>query len=156
MITKHTAQSARIGGVIGSSRAMAVGVGRGVVGALLLVAVLLASRAGALPIGFSVSNGTGNPPAALGVDAPLSRTGSAADGSAYMQYLLAGPLAEPARPVATNLSCYVPISGTSAAYDGSAYVQYLLAGPWAEPGRPVAKTPNVPISGTGSAYHGRN
>ena len=128
--------------------------GVAVVSALLIVAVLLASRAGALSIRFSLSDGTGIQPAGHSPNIPVSDAGSAYDGSAYVQYRLAGPSAEPAEPVATNPN--VPISNAGSAYDGSAYVQYLLADPSAEQAEPIATNPNVPISGTGSAYNGGN
>jgi hypothetical protein len=147
MITNHTTRTGkndRIGGATGSSRPMAVGVRLAVVSALLIAAVLLASRAGVLPISFSISDGTGAQPAAFGIEGQLSGAGSAYNGSAYVQYLLAGPFAQ------------TPISRTGSAYDGSAYVQYLLASPSAEPAEPVATNPNIPISGTGSAYNGGN
>jgi hypothetical protein len=95
---------------------MAVGVRLAVVIVLLIVIVLLASRAGALPFRFSFSDGTGIQPAGHSPNIPISDAGSAYDGSAYVQYLLAVPSAEPAERVATNPN--VPISGTGSAYNG--------------------------------------
>jgi hypothetical protein len=112
-----------------------------IVSALLIVAVLLTTGAGDLPTGFGVSGDAGIRPAGHNPNIPISGAGSAYDGGAYVQYLLA----EPAQ-----------LAGAGSAYDGSAYIQYLLAAPAAEPAQLIVTSPSVPISGTGSAYDGGN
>jgi hypothetical protein len=68
------------------------------------------------------------------VAAPVAGSGSAYDGSAYVEYLTA-------RPAASNPN--MPAIGTGSVYDGGHY------------GAAPRTSPNVPISGTGSAYDGR-
>jgi hypothetical protein len=72
-------------------------------------------------------------PAVHNPNTPITGTGSAYDGGAYVQE----------RPAARNPN--TPIAGTGSAYDGGAYVQE----------RPAMSSPNTPITGTGSAYDGQ-
>ena len=95
------------------------------------------------------------------VAAPVAGSGSAYDGSAYVEYLTARPAASnPNVPAIETGSVYdgghygaapqrspnVPVIGAGSAYDGGHY------------GSPISApqtSPNVPLIGTGSAYDGR-
>jgi hypothetical protein len=85
------------------------------------------------------------------VAAPVAGSGSAYDGSAYVEYLTARPAASnpnvpayveylTARPAASNPN--VPAFGTGSVYDGGHY------------GAALRRSPNLPVIGTGSVYDG--
>jgi hypothetical protein len=119
-------------------------------------------------------------PVAPKSNVPISRAGSAYNGSAYVEYLLSGPSAAPAQLAASTPN--IPVIGTGSAYnggayrvrrpavpnpnvqlgtglvsDGSAYIEYLIeqaARQSLGSAQPAAANPNVPIGGTRSAYDG--
>jgi hypothetical protein len=93
-------------------------------------------------------------PAAPNPNVPISGTGSAYGGSAYVDYLLFGPSAGSAAPAGSSSN--VPASEDDF-YRGSAYpeyIEYLTGRPFPESPQLAAPNPNVPISGAGSAYDG--
>ena len=108
-------------------------------------------------------------PTALNPNVPISGTGSAYDGSAYVEYLLSGPSAGPAKPTVPNLSVPTPevnSSSVGGAYDEYVGPQRFGGDPILQPGEQLTVRPpsesapralpnsNVPVVGTGSAYDG--